>query len=93
MFCRSSSSRVFLFQLQQERIWTRVLEKVFEGGGIGEEVPGYGAELRLEDHPLSPEGVSFVFFMLMFLWNVLILHCVVVGVSTTRTKSNWLFID
>lgn len=38
-----------------------MLEKVFEGGGIGEEVPGYGAELRLEDHPLSPEGVSFLF--------------------------------
>lgn len=43
-------------KLQRERIWTRVLEKVFEGGGIGEEVPGYGAELRLEDHCLSADG-------------------------------------
>lgn len=36
-----------------------MLEKVFEGGGIGEEVPGYGAELRLEDHYLSADGVRF----------------------------------
>lgn len=35
-----------------------MLEKVFEGDGMSEEVPGYGAELRLEDHCLSPEGVS-----------------------------------
>ena len=47
-----------VLQLQQERIWARVLEKVFEGDGMGEEVPGYGAPLRLEEHCLSPEGVS-----------------------------------
>ena len=50
-------SHILIPQLQQERIWTRVLEKVFEGDGMGEEVPGYGAELRLEDHCLSAEGV------------------------------------
>lgn len=55
--CSLLSVRLFP-QLQQERIWTRVLEKVFEGDGMGEEVPGYGSELRLEDHCISAEGVS-----------------------------------
>lgn len=35
-----------------------MLEKVFEGDGMGEEVPGYGGELRLEEHCMSAEGVS-----------------------------------
>ena len=51
-------ARLSISQLQQERIWTRVLEKVFEGDGMGEEVPGYGSEMRLEDHCISAEGVS-----------------------------------
>lgn len=47
-----------VLQLQQERIWARVLEKVFEGDGMSEEVPSYGAPLRLEEHCLTSEGVS-----------------------------------
>eukprot|EP00903_Cladosiphon_okamuranus_P022524 g20721.t1 len=47
-------------KLQRERIWTRVLEKVFEGDGMGEEVPGYGSEMRLEDHCISAEGRAAV---------------------------------
>ncbi|CAM9834738.1 unnamed protein product, partial [Choristocarpus tenellus] len=43
-------------KLQQERIWARVLEKVFENGGMGEQVPGYGAEMRLGEHCLTSEG-------------------------------------
>lgn len=68
--CVCMSVRVCVFlpailsKLQRERIWTRVLEKVFEGGGIGEEVPGYGAELRLEDHCLSADGVRLFVFLL-----------------------------
>lgn len=35
-----------------------MLEEVFEGDGMSEEVPGYGSDLRLEDHCISAEGVS-----------------------------------
>lgn len=32
---------------------------------MGEEVPGYGSEMRLEDHCISAEGVSLFFTCLL----------------------------
>ncbi|CAN0010368.1 unnamed protein product [Scytosiphon promiscuus] len=58
-------------KLQQERIWTRVLEKVFEGDGMGEEVPGYGGELRLEQHCMSAEGRAAVRRLLVTIKHML----------------------
>ncbi|CAM9603061.1 unnamed protein product [Ectocarpus sp. 12 AP-2014] len=58
-------------KLQQERIWTRVLERVFEGDGMSEEVPGYGGELRLEDHCMSAEGRAAVRRLLVTIKHML----------------------